>query len=275
MPFPLQEKRHKYCAISMTEQGQLPNENTWKLLDEITQSSGREGRDMKRLNHHINEAKSVQSPSLYLSSVFLILGVVAVMAISAPSVLADAQVYEYVGPTGTVNLTNVPTDIRFKEFRSSPRYHRAVSDVELEQAVARAARQHGVSPALLLAVMKAESDFNPMAISKAGAVGLMQLIPETAIRHGVRNLYDTEDNIVGGAKHLRYLLDRFHGKLRLALAAYNAGEGNVDRYGKIPPYKETQLYVTKVMGYYREYKKGSWVIPVAITSSAAETKRPL
>jgi soluble lytic murein transglycosylase len=261
--------------MSMTEQGQLPNENTWKLLDEITQSSCREGRDMKRLNHHINEAKSVQSPSLYLSSVLLILGVIAVTAMSEPSVLADAQVYLYVSPTGTVNLTNVPTDIRFKEIKPSPRYHRAVSDMELEQAVARAARQHGISPALLLAVMKAESDFNPMVISRAGAVGLMQLIPETAIRHGVRNLYDTEDNIVGGAKHLRYLLDRFHGKLRLALAAYNAGERKVDRYGKIPPYKETQLYVKKVMGYYREYKKGSWVIPVAITASATETKRPL
>jgi soluble lytic murein transglycosylase-like protein len=196
-----------------------------------------------------------------------------IVAISAPSVLADAQIYEYVSPTGIVNLTNVPTDTRFKEFRPAARYHQAVSDLELEQAVGRAARQHRVSPALLLAVMKAESDFNPMVISKAGAVGLMQLIPETAIRHGVRNLYDTEDNIVGGAKHLRYLLDRFHGKLRLALAAYNAGERKVDQCGKIPPYKETQVYVQKVMGYYREYKKGAWVVPMTIAVSASEPKR--
>jgi soluble lytic murein transglycosylase len=110
--------------------------------------------------------------------------------------------------------------------------------------------------------MKAESSFNPIIISKAGAVGLMQLIPETAIRHGVRNLYDTHENVAGGAKHLRYLLDRFHGNLRLSLAAYNAGERTVDRYGKIPPYKETELYVQKVMGYYREYKKGGWMMPV-------------
>jgi soluble lytic murein transglycosylase len=102
--------------------------------------------------------------------------------------------------------------------------------------------------------MKAESDFNPMAISKAGAVGLMQLIPETAIRHGVRNLYDTSENIAGGAKHLRYLLDRFHGNVRLALAAYNAGERHVERYQTIPPFKETRTYVKKVIGYYRGYR---------------------
>jgi len=121
--------------------------------------------------------------------------------------------------------------------------------------------------------MKAESSFNPVVVSKAGAVGLMQLIPETAIRHGVRNLYDTQENVAGGARHLRYLLDRFHGNLRLALAAYNAGERKVDRYGKIPPYKETRLYVQKVMTYYKDYKKGGWVVP--ITSANAPTSAPL
>jgi soluble lytic murein transglycosylase len=126
---------------------------------------------------------------------------------------------------------------------------------------------------LLLAVMKAESSFNPVVVSKAGAVGLMQLIPETAIRHGVRNLYDTEENVAGGARHLRYLIDRFHGNLRLALAAYNAGERNVDRYGKIPPYKETRLYVQKVMAYYGDYKKGGWVVPIAGATSSIPARR--
>lgn len=226
---------------------------------------------MKMTYDENNTAKMDQSRSLCLATGLLAIGVV--VTLFAPSVLADAQVYEYVSPTGIVNLTNVPADARFKEFKSPARPHRAVSDMELEQAVARAARQQKVSPALLLAVMKAESDFNPMVISKAGAVGLMQLIPETAIRHGVRNLYDTEDNVVGGAKHLRYLLDRFHGKLRLALAAYNAGERKVDQYGKIPPYKETQLYVKKVMGYYREFKRGGWMVPIAATTPAHDVKR--
>jgi soluble lytic murein transglycosylase-like protein len=99
------------------------------------------------------------------------------------------------------------------------------------------------------------------------------LIPETAIRHGVRNLYDTDDNIAGGAKHLRYLLDRFHGNLRLALAAYNAGERKVDRYGKVPPYRETVLYVKKVLGYYRDYKKGGWVLPVSSANLSVSRTR--
>ncbi|MEO8340206.1 MAG: transglycosylase SLT domain-containing protein [Nitrospirota bacterium] len=101
--------------------------------------------------------------------------------------------------------------------------------LELDQAVIRAAQQHHVQPASLLAVMKAGSSFNPIAVSKAGAVGLMRLISETAIRHNVRNLCDASDNILGGAKHLRYLLNRFHGNAWLALAAYNAGEPKVNQ----------------------------------------------
>ena len=131
----------------------------------------------------------------------------------------------------------------------------ATSAAELEGAVRRAAQQHHLHPALLFAVMKAESSFNPLVVSKAGAVGLMQLVPETAMRHGVQNLYDTNENVAGGARHLRYLLDRFHGNTRLALAAYNAGERKVDRYKQIPPYKETRQYVQKVLSYYRDYRK--------------------
>ncbi len=179
---------------------------------------------------------------------------VFMVAIAAPAVLADRELYGYVSSTGIVQVTNVPTDQRFGEIILKPRYHAAVSDQELEEAVDRYAREYRLSPALLLAMMKAESSFDPTVISKAGAVGLMQLIPETAIRHGVRNLYDTRDNIGGGAKHIRYLLDRFHGNIRLALAAYNAGEKKVDRYRQIPPFKETQSYVKKVMGYYRDYR---------------------
>ena len=195
------------------------------------------------------------------------------MATSVPCVLADPQIYGYVGPMGLVNLTNVPTDEGVTVVRRKARYHRGVGDLEIEQAVSRAAQQHRVQPALLLAIIKAESSFNPTVVSKAGAVGLMQLIPETAMRHGVRNLYDTNENITGGAKHLRYLLDRFHGNLRLALAAYNAGEHKVDRYGQIPPYKETQDYVKKVLVYYRSYKKDGWIMPVVKTAPSMHEGR--
>lgn len=153
--------------------------------------------------------------------------------------LADVQVYGYIGPTGLVSSTNVPTNERVTAVRRKAQDHSGVADLELERAVIRAAQQHHVQPALLLAVMKAESSFNPTAVLKAGAVGLIQLIPETAIRHGVRNFYDANKNITGGATYLRYLLDRFHGNILLALASYNAGERMVDRYGQIPPYKET------------------------------------
>ncbi len=212
--------------------------------------------------------------SLMRSAGLLASGVVMLIANSAPIVLSDAQVYEYVGPTGQVSLTNVPTNERVTAVRRKARYHSGVADLELEQAVDRAAQQHHVQPALLLAVMKAESSFNPTAVSKAGAVGLMQLIPETAIRHGVHNLYDANDNITGGAKHLRYLLDRFHGNIRLALAAYNAGERKVDRYRQIPPYKETQDYVKRVLVYYRSYKKDGWIMPVVIATPSTHASRP-
>ena len=192
----------------------------------------------------------------------------------APFVLADAQAYQYVNPARLVSPTNVPISPPVAAIHRKARYHSGVANLELEQAVIHAAQQHHVQPALLLAVMKAESSFNPIVISKAGAVGLMQLVPETAIRHGVRNLYDANENITGGAKHLRYLLDRFHGNTRLALAAYNAGERKVDRYGKIPPYKETQDYVKKVLAYYRGYKKDGWVMPVVIAAPSVHAGRP-
>lgn len=205
---------------------------------------------------------------------YIACAVLILTATCASVVLADAQAYEYVGSSRLVASTNVPTDEPVTAIRRKARYHSGVANLELEQAVIHAAQQHHVQPALLLAVMKAESSFNPIVISKAGAVGLMQLVPETAIRHGVRNLYDANENITGGAKHLRYLLDRFHGNIRLALAAYNAGERTVDRYGQIPPYKETQNYVKKVLVYYRSYKKDGWVMSVVIAVPSMHAGRP-
>ena len=205
-------------------------------------------------------------PARFLACIVAIL-----MMSSAPSVLADEPALGYVGSANVVDLENRQTDDSVPAVRHKARYHHGLIDLELEQAVSRAAQQYQIQPALLLAVMKAESSFNPTVVSRAGAVGLMQLIPETAIRHGVRNLYDTNENITGGAKHLRYLLDRFHGNLRLAVAAYNAGERKVDRYGQIPPYKETQDYVKRVLVYYRGYKKDGWVMPVVMTDPSLRT----
>ncbi len=112
--------------------------------------------------------------------------------------------------------------------------------------ITAAARDYGVDEAIVRAIIHAESSFNPMALSHAGAQGLMQLMPGTARRFGVSNSYDASQNIRGGVQYLAWLLKRFNGNLTLAAAGYNAGEGAVDRHGGVPPYKETQRYVVRV-----------------------------
>ena len=118
-----------------------------------------------------------------------------------------------------------------------------------------AARATNVPAALIRAVISAESAFNPYALSATGAVGLMQLMPDTAARYGVKNRLDPSQNILGGARYLQDLMRLFNNNMRLAVAAYNAGEGAVLKYGrKIPPFPETVAYVPKVLGYYKKYR---------------------
>ena len=173
------------------------------------------------------------------------------MLLGAP-LPASADVYSYVEPDGTIAFTNVPTDPRYRRLRSeAPPKRIKRQPQDFERAISRHALRHRLDPALLQAVIKVESDFDPAAVSKAGAVGLMQLMPHTAGRLDVRDSYDPEDNIGGGARYLRYLLNRYEGNLVLALAAYNAGEKAVDRHQAVPPIQETRLYVAKVLSYYR------------------------
>lgn len=123
--------------------------------------------------------------------------------------------------------------------------------------IKEASEKYEVDADLIASVIKAESNFNPQAVSSAGAGGLMQLMPSTASGLGVQDVFDPVQNIMGGAKLLHRLLTKYDGDVQLALAAYNAGPGAVDRYGGIPPYRETQTYVSRVMQYYQSNRNWS------------------
>lgn len=125
---------------------------------------------------------------------------------------------------------------------------------EMEALVSRLTHQYSVDRALVKAVIHAESSYNPRAVSPKGAQGLMQLMPATAARYGVRDAFDPAQNISGGVRYLRDLLTQFNQNTRLAVAAYNAGENSVLRYGGIPPYRETKNYVAKVLQLHKQYK---------------------
>lgn len=126
----------------------------------------------------------------------------------------------------------------------------------LEPLIAEIAERHRVDPNLVKAVIRTESNFIPYARSPKGAVGLMQLMPATARQHNVWRVYDPRENIEGGVRHLRLLLDQYNGNVRLALAAYNAGGGAVSRHGGVPPYRETIEYLQRVLAYREAYSRG-------------------
>ena len=141
-----------------------------------------------------------------------------------------------------------------------PGRHISSGNPSLDAVVYDAAARHGLDPCLIISVMNAESAFDPQAVSPKGARGLMQLMPATAVRFGVKNMFDVRENVAGGAGYLRWLLDRFGGDVALALAGYNAGEGAVEFYGnRIPPFQETQSYVRVI---YSRYSRIHSAMPV-------------
>jgi soluble lytic murein transglycosylase-like protein len=142
----------------------------------------------------------------------------------------------------------------------------------INEAVERIASEHSLPPQLIHSVIKVESNYNPYAVSVKGAQGLMQLIPDTAHRFGVRDAFNPVENIQGGAKYLRYLLDLYDGNYPLALAAYNAGEAAVAKYGGIPPYAETQNYVTQVRRQLEIAKKAAAAKPQAAPPPTPQPK---
>lgn len=191
-------------------------------------------------------------------------GLLAVLCAASNDVRAD--IYMYTDDSGTPNFTNVPTDSRYvlamktADALNQTRLELATGIDRIDQRtlsaeIRRAALETHLDPALLHAVIATESGFDAHAVSVKGAMGLMQLMPETARRYGAVDPFNPGQNIRAGARHLSNLLLRFGNNLPLALAAYNSGAENVDRYGgRIPPFAETRAYVPKVMGLYRKYR---------------------
>lgn len=181
---------------------------------------------------------------------------------------AWSDIYIYSAGDGTVNLSNVPTGSHYavllpaqREATPAAGIHKPplklTNKVQYDQIVAEIAQIYGLDSALLHAVISVESRYSPNAVSRKGATGLMQLMPKTARRYGVTDSFDPVQNIHGGARHLQYLLKIFNNDISLALAAYNAGEGSVVKYGnRIPPFPETINYVPQVLGFYQRYQAG-------------------
>ena len=170
--------------------------------------------------------------------------------------------------------TGEPTsrvDWMVRGFRPNPAAASNHPTEEIDQLVNQTANRHQVDPDLVRAIVRVESDYDPKAVSSKGAMGLMQLIPATARRFGVENPFDPKQNLEGGVNYLRYLLDLFDGDLALSLAAYNAGEHSVQRYGGIPAIPETQDYVRKVTNL---YQPGDATVP-ARTKSKEPPKVPI
>jgi soluble lytic murein transglycosylase len=168
-----------------------------------------------------------------------------------------ADIYMYIDTEGVLHFTNTPTSSKYKIYikekqRRSSNIH---STDKYDRLIEEASKRHGVLFPLIKAVIKAESDFDPRAVSKAGALGLMQIMPQNVNNLKISDPFNPSENIMGGTRYFKQLIDKYDGKLQLALAAYNAGPSMVDYYNGIPPIKETENYVKRVMKYFYLFKR--------------------
>jgi soluble lytic murein transglycosylase-like protein len=174
---------------------------------------------------------------------------------------SSAGIYRYEDANGVIHFTNCPRDPKFKlyireskdDVDNGNRFFSAKDSNQYDSLISEFSKKYRVDFALIKAIIRAESGFNPLAVSRKGAKGLMQLMPETASRVNVSNIFSPRENIEGGVRYFKYLLSLFDDDLRLSLAAYNAGENVVAELRSIPPYRETVDYVRKVLSFYQSY----------------------
>ncbi len=188
-----------------------------------------------------------------------VIAALAFLTITPPEAVY-ADIYKYVDSEGVLHLTNVPS-IPNAKYVLILREKRVLfqSDIDIhkfDNIISNAAKKFRIDPVLIKAIIKAESNFNHEAVSPVGAQGLMQLMPATAYALQVEDTFHPENNIEGGARYLRYLLNTYRGNLKLTLAAYNAGERAVAKYNNnVPPYRETQNYIKRVLSYYKDFSR--------------------
>lgn len=194
--------------------------------------------------------------------IIAIIGFIVLLSMMTSPALAD--IFLYIDKEGVMHFTNVPTHYQYRVFlrersgnTSKVRTSYKPDSNKYDHLIDTSSQKYGVDSALVKAIIRAESSFNPHAISTKGAEGLMQLMPETAMKMNVLNPFDPRENIEGGVKYVKYLLERFDHNLKLSLAAYNAGETVVTQNNGIPNYSETKNYVAEVLRYYKEYQSSS------------------
>ncbi len=185
---------------------------------------------------------------------FTVFCTIGIYFLSAIPLFAD--IYKYIDSNGVLHFTNVPVSSDYRLFvtekpQNAPIYY---SSDKYDRLISKASKRHGIDFPLVKAMIKVESNFNPKAVSRKGAKGLMQIMPGNYKNLNIKDPFNPWENIMGGTRYFKQLLKRFEGKLPLALAAYNAGPKTVEQYKKIPPYPETEKYVEEVMKYYIVFK---------------------
>ena len=190
-----------------------------------------------------------------LARLILSASIMSTLCLLFPLKITSADIYRFKDKNGVWHFTNIPSDPRYRLYIKTSRLKSQISIITYDEIIDKASKRFNVDPCLIKAIIKAESSFEPDAISESGAQGLMQLMPSTAKDMKVNNPFDPEENIFGGTKYFSLLLKKFKQNKRMAIAAYNVGATTVVNHDSVPPIPQTRRFVERVMEYYIELKK--------------------